>query len=155
LKESDGSDTKCCVCGSGVARSDDPLLRFWGVNLMEIKLDPYGKINFHVSCLLRQFQKHLKDVGSRLEAAVAALEERTKAQQALERILTELEMKGNISLTKDIVLYSSSRTVYLKVTDYQKGYWAQVPLDRVTLRALLNFFKVLAQSGMEKASSEG
>jgi hypothetical protein len=64
-------------------------------------------------------------------------------------------MKGNISLTKDIVLYSDSGTVYLKVTDYQKGYWAQVPLDRVTLRALLNFFKALAESGTEKASSEG
>ena len=146
VKGNDKSEVKCRICGFSTTHSDDPLLRFLGDKLEEITLSPYGETYLHVSCLLKRFQQHLNDVESRLEATVVALKVRTKAQQILERILTELEMKGNISLTKDIVLYSVSGTVYLKVTDYQKGYWAQVPLDRVTLRALLNFFKALAES---------
>jgi len=62
-------------------------------------------------------------------------------------IIKEIEEKGAVALDPNLILYKSPDGIYfLKVTDYRKGYWAEVPLRKRLLKVLLFFLLRVAES---------
>jgi hypothetical protein len=56
--------------------------------------------------------------------------------------VASLLSSGNVVwLSENICLYYKEGKVMIKVTDWQKGYWAEAPLSMANRTALLNFIK--------------
>jgi len=53
------------------------------------------------------------------------------------------KMRNGINIGKNIIFWRESGGYWLKLTDYKKGYWAQVPLSPAELEKLCNLFMEL------------
>ncbi len=58
------------------------------------------------------------------------------------RIMDELNSKGAVAINNNLILYKKGHKIYLKVTDYIKGYWAEVPLEGIEILSFFTFLKV-------------
>jgi hypothetical protein len=131
---------KCEKCGGEGVEGVD-VFRFDGETLSDLKMRSWGKHVFHVDCLLERYKFEL---AARVYA-VSDLKKRLEADKEVDAVLLEVFKKGSVSLTENIVIYREGGKYFLKVTDYQKGYWAQVPLDEYKLGVVLRFFKEIAE----------
>ena len=121
----------------------DPVLHFYSNNLMELYPSEQGSHHYHAGCVIKQLQELLKSKDTEIYDLSSNLKRRKAADKIVDQILNEVDQKGTVSLTENIILYSNRSEYFLKVTDYQKGYWAQVPLKIEKLRAVLQFFEQL------------
>jgi hypothetical protein len=134
----------CELCGKKALDLSNPILSFYGNNLKEITAESFGSHRFHVNCILAKFKKYVEDLVEANDSLLHKLNTYLEANDELERILNEIMLKGSVSLTENLIIYSKHDKIFLKVTDYEKGYWAQVPLNKVQLLSTLSFFKALA-----------
>jgi len=51
--------------------------------------------------------------------------------------IRKLNVEWIYTINKNILVYSENKTLWLKVTDYKKGYWAEAPLTKGDLHRLL------------------
>jgi len=145
----------CKLCSHSHESEENPILRFSGETYEELRCTSYGSFFCHVGCLLEAYTRLLKtrldkhksaidELQSTIDRLQLDLKTRKTANEEVEQIIKEIEEKNNVSLTENIILYRDHKGLFLKVTDYQKGYWAQVPLKPSQILTVLNFFKKAA-----------
>jgi hypothetical protein len=133
-------------CGE-TGSSENPVLSFHGESLYELYPSEHGSKHYCVKCLIKMFTEKMSQLERELRETERELKTRKNADAIADRLLKEVVMKRSVSLTENIIIYARGDKYFLKVTDFEKGYWAQVPLDEMQLRAVLKFFETLARSG--------
>jgi hypothetical protein len=152
----------CEICRKSEEKEYNPILKFRSSSFDSIEADPYGFHQFHVNCVIDSFRKMMRGLLNEREQLLfkisnlgQTLKVRENADRITDTLLQELDQKGNVSLTENLIIYCNERGNYfLKVTDYQKGYWAQIPLRPDQLRGVLGFFQRLANAKDASARSE-
>ena len=146
----------CSVCGrEGSTRN--PVCYFVESGGTPFLLSEYPSseaVALCVKCLLDLYNRRVADLEREVKSLRAALQARSGADAVADAVIEEVRAKGSVSLGKDIVIYRHNSAYYLKVTDYKKGYWAEVPLEEEKLRALLRFFRARSRGGAERRGGE-
>jgi hypothetical protein len=149
---SGGTVRTCQRCGTK-GTADNPLLFLKGDDLLTFEYNVWSpNLIICAKCFFKWLREEAGKTVDELVELRIAVTERERADRIADTLLTELREKGSVCLTKDVVFYTNGKRVFLKVTDYEKGYWAQVPLDEVTFRAALKFFERLAESKAERST---
>jgi hypothetical protein len=144
------------ACGKK-SSPENPVLLFMGTSLHDLRptaFESLGWKRYCVECLLKMYQKEMEQLESELKKAReetrlvrSELESRKAADMVADALFKELKKKGSVSFTENIIIYTKGGSRYfLKVTDFEKGYWAQVPLDEAQLRTVLRFFEMVARN---------
>jgi len=66
------------------------------------------------------------------------------------RIMDELNSKQATAIDNNLIIYKKGEEIFLKVTDYTKGYWAEVPLKKEKLLAFFTFLKINSNRSINK-----
>ena len=62
--------------------------------------------------------------------------------EPLKRMIAEIDSKGAVAINNNLIIYKKDHKIYLKVTDYMKGYWAEVPLTPKEIQIFFAFLKI-------------
>jgi len=147
---SGGTVRVCQRCGTK-GTADNPLLFLKGNDPLTFEYNVWSpNLIICAKCFFKWLREDAEKTVDELVELRIAVAERERADRVADALLAELREKGAVCLTKDVIFYTTGKRVFLKVTDYEKGYWAQVPLDEDTFRATLKFFEKLAESKAKK-----
>lgn len=103
------------------------------------------EITSHLECLFKFILGRIENLEGSNRSLRSLLSSRIEGDRLFDTIIKELEIKNSVNITKDITIYSTGKTIFLKITDYQKGYWAQVPLDKKELLAFIKFIQKVGE----------
>jgi hypothetical protein len=67
------------------------------------------------------------------------LSEYKSRERLTDEIIEEIDIKNAVNITKNLIIWKKGIEYFVKITDYQKGYWAETPLNKTELGAFLSF----------------